>query len=83
VVGGWHDSDLTPRGLRDAEAIAQTLGHEPSSLGAVITAWIKVPLTNLGYASFPAKPGSITTLIEDDRFHNTQVVTLADTRHRT
>jgi probable phosphoglycerate mutase len=37
----------------------------------------------LGYASFPTKPGSITTLIEDDHFHNRQVVTRADIRHLT
>lgn len=53
------------------------------ALTYVITAWIKVPLTDLGYAAFSAKPGSITTLIEDDRFHNRQVATLADTRHLT
>ena len=189
VVGGWHDSDLTPRGLRDADVVAQTLGHQLSGLSTevissdlrrakctadaiaatpgtaavldprlreksygaaegrpqswlnerfippppigdrlshdeglpgaetkadfaariyaamddilcrpmqhqvivthgfaltyLVTAWIKVPLTDLGYASFPAKPGSITTLVEDDRFHNRQVVTLADTSHLT
>ena len=53
------------------------------ALTYLVTAWIKVPLTDLGYASFPAKPGSITTLVEDDRFHNRQVVTLADTSHLT
>lgn len=28
LVGGWHDSDLTPRGLQDAEAISTTLANE-------------------------------------------------------
>jgi probable phosphoglycerate mutase len=28
LVGGWHDSDLTPRGLQHADAIAQTLASE-------------------------------------------------------
>ncbi|NUS13692.1 MAG: histidine phosphatase family protein, partial [Streptomyces sp.] len=36
-----------------------------------------------GYASFPARAGSITTLYEDDFFHNRQVLALADTRHLT
>ncbi len=53
------------------------------ALTFVITAWIEVPLTDLGYASSPAKSASITTLVEDDRFHTRQVVTLADTRHLT
>lgn len=28
VVGGWHDSELTAQGRRQAEAIAQTLGRQ-------------------------------------------------------
>ena len=28
VVGGWHDSDLTAQGRRDAEAIAEALGRQ-------------------------------------------------------
>lgn len=28
LVGGWHDSDLTPRGMRDAGAIAQALAQD-------------------------------------------------------
>lgn len=28
LVGGWHDSDLTPRGLKDADTIAQALAND-------------------------------------------------------
>ncbi|MFB6711878.1 MULTISPECIES: hypothetical protein [unclassified Streptomyces] len=34
-----------------------------------------------GYASFRAPSGSITTLREDDFFHNRQVLSLGDTRY--
>lgn len=51
------------------------------ALTYVITAWFQLPRTEIGYASFAAKPGSITTLREDDYFHNRQVVTLTDTSH--
>ncbi|MFF2959802.1 hypothetical protein ACFVT1_12970 [Streptomyces sp. NPDC057963] len=34
-----------------------------------------------GYASFRAPSGSITTLRDDDFFHNRQVVSLGDTRY--
>ena len=51
------------------------------ALTFVIAAWIKMPLASLGYVNFLAKPASITTLREDDYFHNRQVVALADTRH--
>ncbi|MED5814647.1 histidine phosphatase family protein [Mycolicibacterium sp. 050232] len=51
------------------------------ALTFVIAAWIKMPMPALGYVNFSTKPGSITTLREDDHFHNRQVVELADTRH--
>ena len=51
------------------------------ALTYVITAWLQLPRTHIGYASFAAKPGSITTLLEDDYFHNRQLATLADTSH--
>lgn len=51
------------------------------ALTFVIAAWIHMPQESLGYANFRSVPGSITTLREDDYFHNRQVVTLADTRH--
>jgi 2,3-bisphosphoglycerate-dependent phosphoglycerate mutase len=189
VVGGWHDSDLTARGWRHAEAIAQTLSRQlagrnaevfssdllrarrtadaiattlntipvvdprwreksygiaegrqqswlnerfisPPAIGDrmshdegipgaetkaefaeriyvataeilsrsvehivivthgfaltyVITAWLEIPWRHAGFASFASRSGGITTLEEDDFFHNRQVVTLADTSHLT
>ncbi|MER5257304.1 MULTISPECIES: histidine phosphatase family protein [unclassified Streptomyces] len=51
------------------------------SLTFVVASWIKMPIESASYASFRAPPGSITTLREDDFFHNRQVVSLGDTRH--
>jgi probable phosphoglycerate mutase len=51
------------------------------ALTNVITAWLELPWSDAGYASFASRPGGITTLVEDDFFHNRQVVTLADTSH--
>ncbi|MFI7470063.1 histidine phosphatase family protein [Nonomuraea sp. NPDC049646] len=51
------------------------------SLTCVVTSWIKMPINAIGYASFRVPPGSITTLREDDYFHNRTVVSLGDTRH--
>ncbi|WP_405445298.1 histidine phosphatase family protein [Streptomyces erythrochromogenes] len=51
------------------------------SLTCVVAAWIRMPIESAGYASFQAPSGSITTLREDDFFHNRQVVSLGDTRH--
>ncbi|NEC12164.1 histidine phosphatase family protein [Streptomyces sp. SID8014] len=46
------------------------------SLTWVVAAWIKLPLAAAGHVSFRAAPGSITTLHEDDYFHNRQVLAL-------
>lgn len=51
------------------------------ALTFVVAAWIKMPFESLGSVSFRAPSGSITTLREDDFFHNRQVVNLGDTRH--
>ncbi|MEU8777167.1 histidine phosphatase family protein [Streptomyces sp. NPDC048606] len=51
------------------------------SLTCVVASWIRMPIQSAGYAAFRAPSGSITTLREDDFFHNRQVVTLGDTRH--
>ncbi|MCV7159426.1 histidine phosphatase family protein [Mycolicibacterium brisbanense] len=51
------------------------------ALTFVIAAWIHMPPESLGYANFRSNPGSITTLRQDDYFHNRQVSALADTRH--
>lgn len=51
------------------------------SLTFVVASWIGMPVESAGYASFRAPSGSVTTLREDDFFHNRQVVGLGDTRH--
>ncbi|MEO3850688.1 histidine phosphatase family protein [Streptomyces sp. B8F3] len=51
------------------------------SLTFVIASWIKMPIESAGYVSFRAPSGSITTLREDDFFHNRHVVSLGDARH--
>ncbi|MFJ4620775.1 histidine phosphatase family protein [Streptomyces sp. NPDC088812] len=51
------------------------------SLTFVVASWIRMPIESAGYVSFRAPSGSITTLREDDFFHNRQVVSLGDTRH--
>lgn len=37
--------------------------------------------TSLGYVNFAVAPGSITTLREDDLFHNRQVLSLGANDH--
>ncbi len=51
------------------------------TLTFVIAAWIHMPPESLGYVNFRSKPGSITTLRQDEYFHNRQVVALAETCH--
>lgn len=51
------------------------------SLTMVVASWIRMPVEAVGHAGFQAPPGSITTLHEDDFFHNRQVACLGDTRH--
>jgi probable phosphoglycerate mutase len=51
------------------------------SLTFVVASWIKMPIKAVGHAYFRAPSGSITTLHEDDFYHNRQVVNLGDTRH--
>ncbi|MGA5540258.1 histidine phosphatase family protein [Mycobacterium sp. NPDC051198] len=53
------------------------------ALTFVIAAWIKMPLASVGYVNFAGKAGSITTLYEDDRFRNRQVLELSATQHLT
>ena len=168
VVGGWHDSQLTPVGVRDAFSIAEALRgkipeeshvvlfssdlqralqtakivgdvlhitplldqhfipppltgdrmqHDEGVPGAetkeafaqrvyaimdvilesncehlvivthgfaitfIVASWIGMPIESLGYVNFRVASGSITTLREDDYFHNRQVVSLSDTLH--
>jgi 2,3-bisphosphoglycerate-dependent phosphoglycerate mutase len=51
------------------------------ALTFVVAAWIGMPPEALGHVNFRAPSGSITTLREDDRFHNRQVALLGDVRH--
>ncbi|MFC9536523.1 histidine phosphatase family protein [Streptomyces sp. NPDC056975] len=59
----------------------QILVTHGGSLTFVVASWIKMPIKSAGYASFRASSGSITTLHEDDFFHNRHVVSLGDTLH--
>ena len=47
----------------------------------IVTAWIKMPIESLGFVNFRAPSGSVTTLREDDFFHNRQVAALGDMSH--
>ena len=49
----------------------------------LIAAWIGMPVDAAGFVSFPVSSGSITSLREDDYFHNRGVVHLNDTAHLT
>ncbi|MEV0618297.1 histidine phosphatase family protein [Nonomuraea sp. NPDC050404] len=51
------------------------------TLTFVVTAWIRMPIEAAGHAQFRAPSGSITTLREDDFYHNRSVVGLGDLRH--
>ena len=47
----------------------------------VLAAWIEMPLESAGRLAFRFSPGGITTLREDDRFHNHAIVALNDVAH--
>jgi probable phosphoglycerate mutase len=49
------------------------------TLTFVVAHWIGMPIESLGHVNFRVRPGSITTLREDDYFHSRQVVSLGDT----
>jgi probable phosphoglycerate mutase len=49
----------------------------------LIAAWIGMPVDAAGFVSFQVSSGSITSLREDDYFHNRGVVHLNDTAHLT
>ncbi|MFI5775335.1 histidine phosphatase family protein [Streptomyces sp. NPDC051658] len=59
----------------------QIIGTHGGSLTCVVASWIRMPIESASYASFRALSGSITTLREDDVFHNRQVVSLGDSCH--
>ncbi len=53
------------------------------TLTIVVAAWLGIPLEGAGRLVFPVRSGSITTLREDDFFHNRALVRLGDDRHLT
>jgi probable phosphoglycerate mutase len=59
----------------------QVIVTHGGTLTSVVAAWIRMPIEAIGYASFRAPSGSITTLREDDFFHNRNVVKLGDDQH--
>jgi probable phosphoglycerate mutase len=44
------------------------------ALTYIIMAWLKVPVENMDYCSFQARPGGVTLLNEDDIFENRRVM---------
>ncbi len=59
----------------------QVISTHGFALTFVVAAWIGMPIASLGYVNLRAPSGSITTLREDDFFHNRQVVLLGDVAH--
>ncbi len=47
----------------------------------VVAAWIGMPVQAAGSVAFPVASGSITTLREDEFFHNRAVLTVGDVAH--
>ncbi|MFC9758568.1 histidine phosphatase family protein [Streptomyces sp. NPDC056921] len=87
-----HDEDVEDAETQAAcaqriyEAMESPCGHQiigthGGSLTCVVASWVRMPIESAGYASFRAQSGSITTLREEDVFHNRQVVSLGDTCH--
>jgi probable phosphoglycerate mutase len=79
----WRQSSVrsSPKAILRSPCEHQIIVTHGGSLTFVVASWIKMPIESAGYASFRAPSGSITTLREDDFFHNRQVVNLGDTRH--
>lgn len=49
----------------------------------ILTSWIKMPIDSVGYVNFRVASGSITTLCEDDFFHNRQIASLNEIQNLT
>ncbi|RVH51791.1 histidine phosphatase family protein [Sinorhizobium meliloti] len=89
--GGIEDAetrrDIASRVYRCVESIVerpcekQIIVTHGFALTFVIAAWIKMPLDAAGYVSFPARPGSITHLRQDDFWKSRSVISLAETSH--
>ncbi len=59
-------------------AIICTHGYATTFL---IACWIGMPIESVGYVNFRVRPGSITSLAEDDVYANRAVRYLSDVRH--
>lgn len=92
----WHDEGIAGAETKGAfaqriysamdDVLARPAEHQVIvthgfALTFVVAAWGRIPVDSLGYLNFKARAGSITTLHEDDYFHNRQVVRLCDTSH--
>jgi len=69
-------TDILREGARDTVIVSH--GFASTFL---IMAWMKVPVGHMDYCSFPAKPGSVTLLHEDDLFGNRGVSYLCSTNY--
>ena len=67
--------------ILESSAGHQVIVTHGFALTYVVGSWIRMPIESLGHVSFQAASGSITTLHEDDYFHNRQLLSLGDTRH--
>ena len=61
-----------------SDATHQVIVTHGFTLTFIIAAWIGMPLSAVGSVNFRAEPGSVSTLHEDDHFHNRQVSALAE-----
>lgn len=75
--GGYPAMDETPRSGCEHPIIVPH-GDSPT---CVLASWAKMPVEAAGHAGPRGPSGSITTLREDDPFHDRQVISLGGTRH--
>lgn len=47
----------------------------------LVMAWMKIPVTHLGYCNLPSRPGCVSKLVEGDYFGNRGVAYLCKTSH--
>ncbi|WP_127499613.1 histidine phosphatase family protein [Actinoplanes solisilvae] len=64
-----------------SEAPHQVIVTHGMAATFLLAAWMEMPLEAAGRVAFRFSPGGITTLHEDDYFHNHAIVTLNDTGH--
>ncbi|PST27131.1 histidine phosphatase family protein [Mesorhizobium plurifarium] len=87
IEGAETRRDTASRVYRCVESVVerpcerQIIVTHGFALTFVIAAWIKMPLDAAGYVSFPAQPGSITHLRQDDFWKSRSVISLADISH--